>query len=306
MHIPVLAEAALEWLQVRENGIYVDCTAGAGGHSERIAKQLTTGRLIAIDRDPVAVALSRDRLEPYPCAEVLHGNYSDVQSLLAEAGVRAADGILIDAGVSSMQLDTPERGFTFQEDGPLDMRMDTTRGITAADYLATVSEEELAEVLYTYGDLKRSRSIAAALCAQRLKSPMLTTRDLADAIAAIFDFVQGVPVETRTIFQAIRIAVNEELRSFERGIRDAIDFLAPGGRFVGITFHSGEDRILKNVLRDSSRKQRILHPDGRLKTEIPPITKLLTSKPVLPTQEEIRANPRAHSAKLRAVEKLAT
>lgn len=304
MHTPVLAGPALEFLRVRENGTYVDCTAGAGGHTALIAARLNEGTVIALDRDEGAVKLARARLKSFPMASVLHRNYGELAAVLAELGIDQVDGILIDAGMSSMQLDDADRGFSLQRQGPLDMRMDRSAGPTAADFLAAVDEVELVRILKEYGDLRKARAIARAIVKRREKEPLKTTQDLAKAVSDVFHFVQGVPEETRTVFQAIRIAVNDEFRWLEAGARQAISLLAPGGRFVGISFHSGEDRILKNVLREASRPRRILKPDGRIEKTIPPTVKLLTPKPVTPSTEEIQANPRAHSARLRAAERL--
>ena len=305
-HVPVLAGPAVEYLRIREDGVYVDCTAGAGGHSALIAERLSErGTLVALDRDPAAVKLTRERLKPYAQVQVVRGDYRDLAAMLSERGIAELDGVLIDAGVSSMQLDDPERGFSFQETGALDMRMDPETGVSAADYLERVEESELARILREYGDLKRAKRIAKALCRRRESAPFKTTTDLADAVAEVFDFVRETPEETRTVFQAIRIAVNEELEGLERGLHQAIDLLRAGGRVVCITFHSGEDRIAKNVLRAAAQKRRVLHPDGRVKEVLPAVMKVLTRKPVRPTKDEIRTNPRARSAKLRAAEKLA-
>jgi len=305
-HIPVLAGSAIEYLRIRGDGFYVDCTAGAGGHSALIAERLSEGgRLIAIDRDPEAVARVRERLKPYPRSLVVRGNYGDLAAVLAAQGVSEVDGVLIDAGISSMQLDDPARGFSFQEAGPLDMRMDPDSGLSAAEYLERVEESELARILREYGDLRLAKRIARAICRRRDEQPLRTTSDLVDTVSQVFDFVRGIPEETRTVFQAVRIAVNEELRELEEGLEQAIVSLRSGGRLVCITFHSGEDRIAKNVFRAASTKRRVLHADGRVKEILPAIAKVLTRKPVLPSKEEIGLNSRARSAKLRAIEKLA-
>jgi len=305
VHIPVLAAEALTWLNVRENGVYVDCTAGAGGHSALIAERLTGGRLLALDRDALAVEMARAKLAKFANAEVVHTNHGRLREALAEAGIDQVDGVLLDAGLSSMQLDTPSRGFSFQQEGPLDMRMNTTEGMTAAEYLATVNETELARVLRDYGDVGPARRIASAVIRRRDKGLMNTTPDLAEAVAEALPFVSGVPEETRTVFQSVRIAVNEELRWLEEGVRQALEVLKPGGRFVGISFHSGEDRIMKNVLRTASRPQRELHPDGRVKHTVAPLVRVLTPKPIEPGDTESRRNPRARSARMRVAERLA-
>lgn len=303
-HIPVLADAVIEWLRIKGGGAYVDCTAGLAGHSQPIASRLTTGRLIALDRDPASVEIARERLAGFPNAVVVHGNYGELKAVLAGLGVNEVDGVLIDAGFSSMQLEDARRGFTFQQEGPLDMRLDTSSGETAGEFLAGVGEGELARVLKEYGDVRPARRIAAAIVRRRDRGAMETTVDLAGAVCEALDFVSGQPDEIRTVFQAIRIAVNDELRWLQKGMEEAIDVLRPGGRLVAIAFHSGEDRVIKNVLRDASRPRRDLYPDGRVKSIRPPRVKVLTPKPVKPGAVEIARNPRAKSALLRAVEKL--
>jgi len=304
-HLSVLANEALEYLAVREDGTYVDCTAGAGGHSALIAARLGPGgRLIAIDRDPTAVKLALEKLGGHARATVVQGNYGDLATLADSLGIEKVDGVLIDAGLSSMQLDDARRGFTFQQEGPLDMRMDPTQGRTAADYLAAVDEAELERVLRVYGDVPRARRLARAMIEQREKHPIHTTQDLVSVLVEACHTGGKVPDETRQIFQAIRIAVNSELDSLSRGIEAAVELLGQGGRLVCITFHSGEDRIVKNQLRDLSRPARLLHADGRVKGTVPPKLRLLTKRSVTPSAAETRANPRAHSARLRAAEKV--
>lgn len=303
-HVPVLAIPSLAWLNVWPDGVYVDCTVGAGGHSELIAERLATGRLIALDRDPLAVDLASRRLAKYPCVKVLHRNYGELGEILRTEGFDRVDGILLDAGVSSMQLDTAGRGFTFQACGPLDMRMDTSRGPTAAEFLASVDEDELLRILKDYGDVGPAKRIVAAIVARRRANALTTTQDLSDAVAEALTFVKGVPQETRTVFQAVRIAVNDELKWLVEGLRQAVAALKPHGRLVVITFHSGEDRIVKNVMRESSRPRRELYPDGRVRETVPPLLKILTTRPETPSEDELRANPRAHSAKLRVAERL--
>lgn len=304
MHRPVLADEAIHWLRIREDGVYVDCTAGAGGHAERIAQRIPRGRLIALDRDPVAVRAAADRLRTYPCAVVAHRNYDELAAALAEFEVGQVDGILIDAGVSSMQLDESARGFSFQQEGPLDMRMDTTRGMTAAEYLQTVDGPALAGVLKEYGDVGPARRIADTIVRRRNSGRLETTRDLAEAVAEALPFVHGAPAETRQVFQAIRMAVNDELGCLHRCIDIAMDALAPEGRLVAISFHSGEDRVVKRALAEASRVRRELALDGRVRRTIAPRMRLLTRTPVVPGADELARNPRAHSAKLRAAERL--
>lgn len=283
----------------------MDCTAGAGGHAALIAERIGAGRLIAMDRDAEAVALARRRLASYTGVTVVQRNYDELSDLLAELEVTAVDGILVDAGLSSMQLDNACRGFGFQAEGPLDMRMDAGRGDTAATWLSTVTEAELERVLKTYGDVGPARRIARTIATRASMGKMNTTLDLVNAVADALNRVRDVPLETRTVFQAIRIAVNRELESLEKLIGQAIERLAPTGRIVAISFHSGEDRVVKNVLRDAARTQRELSLDGRVLRTIPGVLRILTPKPVTPSLDEIRRNPRASSARLRAAERLA-
>ncbi|MBN2308675.1 MAG: 16S rRNA (cytosine(1402)-N(4))-methyltransferase RsmH [Candidatus Hydrogenedentes bacterium] len=303
MHTPVLAGPALEWLGIREDGTYVDCTAGAGGHAELIAQRLSGGRLIALDRDSAAVDAARARLARFTNVTVLHRNYAELAEALASAGIDKVDGILLDAGLSSVQLDDPLRGFSFQQEGPLDMRMDTSHGPSAADLLAAADVRSLAQILKDYGDVGPARRIAARIIDRRDAGRLASTCDLAEAVSDALAFVRGTPDEVRTVFQAIRMAVNEELRWLRSGLEQAIDALAHQGRLVVIAFHSGEDRVVKNVFRDAARPSRELLPDGRVKQVIAPRLTVLTPKPVRPGDEEVRANPRSKSACLRAAER---
>lgn len=294
----------MEWLNIREGGTYVDGTAGGGGHSTLIAERMKSGRLIALDRDPVAVLAARTRLAPFEFAEVFHRNYGDLAGVLSEQGLTGADGVLIDAGLSSMQLDDPGRGFSFQSDGPLDMRMDTSSSETAAILLDRIRTDELAALLRDFGDVKPAKRIADAIIHRRDAGELKTTRDLAEAVRDGLPFVKGTPEETRTVFQAIRMAVNRELLHLETALHSAIDNLRPGGRIVVISFHSGEDRVVKNVFKDASRPNRVLWPDGRVKHVVPERIRVLTRKPVEPEEAEKRRNPRSCSARLRAAERL--
>jgi len=303
-HLPVLPAESLHWLGIRPDGIYVDGTAGAGGHSALIAARLEGGRLLALDRDPSAVALAAERLKPWPSAEAVHANYGEMAAVLAARGIDAVDGVLIDAGVSSMQLNEAERGFSFQNDGPLDMRMDPSRGESARDYLGRVTEAELVETLRGYGDVGPVRRIVRAILERRGDNRLETTKDLAAAVTEGLAGGRGLPDETRPVFQAIRIAVNEELRWLRTGLEQAVSVLRPGGRLVVLTFHSGEDRIAKTVLREASRKRNVLRPDGRTERVEPPRLRVLTPKPVSASPEEVAANSRSKSAKLRAGERL--
>lgn len=303
-HVSVMAEEALEWLAIRPDGIYVDGTAGAGGHASRIAERLDTGRLIALDRDPSAVALATERLSPFRQAVVVQAEYANLAETLASLGVSKVDGVLIDAGCSSMQIDTASRGFSFQADGPLDMRMNPEMGESAAAMLRRLPAPEIEALLRQYGDVGPAGRIADRIKARAHGGILETTAHLVEAVAEALPFVNGTPDEVRTVFQAIRIAVNDELNGLHRGIESAITSLAAGGRLVVISFHSGEDRVVKQALRAASRKNRILHPDGRVRQVEPARLKVLTPHPVEASEAECRENSRSRSAKLRAAARI--
>ena len=300
-----MADRVLHWLNVDPDGVYVDCTAGAGGHSSLIAERLTGGRLIALDRDTDALALAAERLKPYVQAETVHGNYGELPSILANLGVDTVDGVLIDAGVSSMQLDRSERGFSVQDEGPLDMRMNQSEGADAAAFLSAATKESLADVLKEFGDIAKPKRIAKSILARRQENRLHTTKDLAAAVNEALGVKGKLAQEVYAVFQAIRIAVNDELRWLELGVKNGVNVLAPGGRIVVISFHSGEDRIVKNVFKSYSKKRDMLDGLGRVTHSRPAIIKSLTKKPETPCDEEIAGNPRSRSAKLRAAEKLA-
>lgn len=302
IHIPVMVEEAISLLRIRPDGVYVDATTGAGMHSERIAGLLAGGRLLALDRDAAAVALSRERLSRFSCASVIKANYSELRAVLASQGITAVDGVLLDAGVSSMQIDQAERGFSLQADGPLDMRMDTTEERDAAAWLARSDCDEIEDVLREYGDVRPAGRIARAIVARCKANQMRRTSDLAAAVREALDFVTSDPDEIRTVFQAVRIAVNEELKHLELGLRQAAQSLAAGGRLVVISFHSGEDRVVKRIFQELTRPSVQLYPDGRIREKTAPRFRLAAPKPLLPTPAEMRANSRSKSAKMRAIE----
>jgi len=306
MHVPVLADACIDWLQVQPDGTYVDCTAGAGGHAEMIAERLENGRLIALDRDPAAAEGVRKRLARYPFAEVHQRNYSELATVLDELGIEAVDGILLDAGMSSMQVDDPSRGFSFQEEGPLDMRMDSSQGQTAAQWLASTPTASLAQTLKEFADVGPAKRIAQSIHERATEGTLVTTHDLKAAIQSVLGqaFDRGTVI--RQVFQAIRIAVNQELDALDQALPAAIKHLKPRSRLVVLSFHSGEDRIVKRNFQTYSRKQRTLNLDGTDAVVRPPLIRVLTKKPQLPTAEEIAANSRAQSAKLRVAERLET
>ena len=307
-HEPVLLKETLEWMNVQPGGTYCDGTLGGGGHSEAILEASGgTAVLYGIDRDGAALEAAGKRLEAYPGFHAIRGNFHEAKALLAEAGAVPLDGVLLDLGVSSPQLDTPERGFSYHVDAPLDMRMDQQQEMTAAEYLNTATELELEAVLRDYGEEKWARRIAKIICEHREKKPMETTFDLVAAVdAAIPKNVrrkeEGHPA--RRTFQAIRIAVNDELDPLEQALRDLTGCLKPGGRICVITFHSLEDRIVKQCFRQMENPC-ICPPKAPICTcGRKPIVKVLAGGTVKPTEEEVQRNPRSRSALLRVAQRL--
>lgn len=314
-HVPVLLNEVLELLAPSEGGLIIDCTLGMGGHSEAILRATSTGRVIGLDRDAEAIELAGGRLGSFgERFQAIHSDYRFLKQALGEEASEAAefsgnsaDGILADFGVSSFQLDSPERGFSFRfdADSPLDMRMDRSEGETAAELLNTLSETELADLIFEYGEERGARRIARRIAATRQNSPLQTTKQLADLVVGALNQKGHWKIHpaTRT-FQALRIAVNRELEGLDGFISDAVDVLRPGGTLVIITFHSLEDRIVKQSLKFQSGycKCPPQLPDCRCGAVRR--VELLTSKPVTPHESEIEANPRARSAKLRACRKL--
>ena len=302
-HIPVLFQETVDSLNIKPDGIYVDGTVGGAGHSREIASRLTSGRLIAFDQDPEAVAVASGRLEGLS-ATVVHSNFKNMKSVLLEMGIEAVDGILLDLGVSSHQLDTAERGFSFHKDAPLDMRM-SQEGTTAADLVNSLSAEELSNIFFRFGEEKFSRRIAERIVNVRADKPITTTTALAELIASAVPAAarrDGHPA--RRCFQALRIAVNGELDILSGALDDAFSLLKCGGVLSVISFHSLEDRIVKQSFREYCTGC-ICPPDipvcvcGRK-----PQGKLLTRKPIEASSEELKENPRSRSAKLRSIVKL--
>jgi 16S rRNA (cytosine1402-N4)-methyltransferase len=305
-HMPVLLTEVLDFLRVRKEGIYVDCTQGSGGHSEEVLSQLEgTGQLIALDRDQEALDRARDRLGSHSKnLQVFHQNFKELPSLLSRLGIGAVDGCLLDLGVSSNQLDSPERGFSFRLEGPLDMRMDTRQETTAAQLLNECSAEELAEIFWRYGEEKAARRIATAIVEHRKSSKFYTTTDLAQIVEKVKGRRGRPRIHPATlVFQALRIEVNQELVGLEEFLKQAISLLAPQGRLVVISFHSLEDRIVKTVFRKEAGKCVCFHPAEFCTCPRVEQVRILTKKPVTPSPREIESNPRARSSKLRAVEK---
>ena len=303
-HTAVLSQQAVDGLKVRDDGIYVDCTFGRGGHSRVILERLgPNGRLLGIDRDAEAVAAAGaigDRR-----FLMLHGRFSGLRELAATAGIQSADGILLDLGVSSPQLDSPVRGFSWRFDAPLDMRMDRSGGVTAADWLGQVGRQELGEVLKKYGEERFAKQIAAAIVAARARGPLRTTRQLAAVVAAAIPARAREPHQdpaTRT-FQALRIHLNQELEELSLALPRCIELLRPGGRLVVISFHSLEDRIVKRFLRGEARPDRLPSRLPVRAAETAPPRVVLVGRPVRPAAAEVAANPRARSAVMRIAEK---
>lgn len=302
-HIPVLFNETIEALNVRPDGIYVDCTAGGGGHCNAVAEKMTTGRIIAIDQDPEAIENLTERFKDNDRVTIVHDNFVNIRSILGNLGIDGVDGIMADLGVSSHQLDTDERGFSFHKDAPLDMRM-SMEGMSAADLVNTASQSELQKIIYTYGEEKFAPSIARNIIKARQEKPIETTFELVDIIKASMPMKakrDGHPA--RKTFQALRIEVNGELEKLDRALEDMFDVLNPSGRIAIITFHSLEDRIVKKKFNKfcegcicppefpvcvCGRK-----PRGRL-----------PFKSKAPTENEVGENFRAHSARLRAIEKI--
>lgn len=306
-HIPVLFDEVMEWMQPRADGVYADGTLGGGGHSEGILRLSGgTATLYGIDRDEDAIRAAGERLKGYPGFHAIHGNFHDAKALLATAGAPPLTGALLDLGVSSHQLDEGERGFSYHEDAPLDMRMDQSTGLTAAEYLAQVTPEEFRRILTDYGEEKWAARIAQIFAEKRAQKPIETTADLVAVVdAAIPKAVRrkddGHPA--RRTFQAVRIAVNDELAPLEKALRDFVELLAPGGRLLVITFHSLEDRIVKNTFR-AMQHPCTCPPKAPICTcGKVPLGKALGGGGVKPSNREVQENVRARSAKLRIFEK---
>lgn len=303
-HFSVMLDECINGLDIKPNGIYIDGTCGGAGHSKEIAKRLTEGgMLIGIDRDPDAVAAASERLAPYN-AKVLKGNFSDMKALAAGEGISEVDGILLDLGVSSHQLDTLERGFSYHGDAPLDMRM-SREGISAKDIVNTYSYEELSRILWEYGEEKFSRRIADNIVKQRENAPIETTGQLADIVCSSYPAkFRREKNPCKKTFQAIRIAVNCELDELDRVLDDGFDMLKIGGRFCIITFHSLEDRIVKQRFASFCTGCTCPPDFPQCVCGKKPRGKLVNRKPIEASEEELAVNNRSHSAKLRIIEKI--
>lgn len=307
-HVPVLLEECIDGLNIKPDGIYVDGTLGGAGHSSEICKRLSpNGMLIGIDRDEEALRVSSKRLEEFDCKKAfVHGNYSDIKNILRELDIEEIDGALLDLGVSSYQLDNPERGFSYMSDAALDMRMDRSEGMTAYDIVNEYSKDELYRIIKSYGEERWASRIADFIVKARREKPIETTFELVEIIKAAVPASarRNGPHPAKRTFQAIRIEVNDELGGVKRAVDDFIDVLAPKGRLAIISFHSLEDRIVKDAY--SERENPCVCPP-----EIPicvcgkkPEIKKINKKPIVPSESQEDENPRARSAKLRVCEKL--
>ncbi|MFK9092324.1 16S rRNA (cytosine(1402)-N(4))-methyltransferase RsmH [Bacillus salipaludis] len=307
-HTTVLLKEAVDGLNIKPDGIYVDCTLGGAGHSSLILSRLGTGgKLYAFDQDETAIANAKEKLSEYgDQLVIIKSNFLYLKEELENHGIDHVDGVLYDLGVSSPQLDTPERGFSYHHDAPLDMRMDNEADISAYDVINHWSYEDLVRIFFRYGEEKFSKQIARKIEAARSVKPIETTFELVELIK------EGIPAPARRkgghpakrIFQAVRIAVNDELAVFEQSLIQAIDLLNPEGRISVITFHSLEDRICKAAFKKASETPHLPHGLPIIPDEYKPILKLISRKPILPSEEELEQNNRARSAKLRIAEKL--
>lgn len=304
-HKPVLFEETIDALNIRPDGVYLDGTLGGGGHSEAILQRLTTGTLLSIDQDPDAIKAAGERLKDYDRSIIVRGNFSDMKELAAAHGLTELDGVLLDIGVSSYQLDTPERGFSYHHDAPLDMRM-SKEGPTAAELVNTLPREELARIFFQYGEEKNANRIADGICRAREVEKIETTGQLAEVIKSSVPAAvrrsEGHPA--RKTFQALRIAVNGELDRLREGLTAGFSLLKPGGRLAVITFHSLEDRIVKRQMNDWCQgcicpKDFPVCVCGRT-----PQGELLFKRGLTPSEAELVENPRARSARLRVIVKL--
>ena len=306
-HYSVMLEETIENLNIKPDGIYVDGTLGGAGHSSQIAARLTTGRLIGIDRDKVALKAAGERLEPYKDnVTLVHSNFSQIAHVLEDLKIDGVDGILLDLGVSSPQLDDGSRGFSYMADAPLDMRMDGSERLTAHEVVNTWPEDELRRILYEYGEERYAPQIAGSICRRRVAKPIETTLELVDIIRSAMPpaALREKQHPAKRSFQAIRIAVNDELGAVRQVMEAAIPKLNPGGRLAIITYHSLEDRIVKTAMAAASKGCTCPPNFPVCVCGKKPQVKLINKKPIVSGDEELNRNPRARSAKLRVCEKL--
>ncbi len=303
-HIPVLLKETVSGLNIKPNGIYVDGTAGGGGHSAEILSFLKSGQLISIDQDPDAIKTVTERFKDNPNSIIIKGNFSNLKELLNNRGINQVDGVMLDIGVSSHQLDTAERGFSFHEDAPLDMRM-SQRGTSAADLVNSLSQKELSRIIYSYGEENFADSISKSIVKQREIAPINTTFQLVEIIKnSVPERVRRKGHPARKTFQALRIAVNHELEALEKGMDEAFQLLAPGGRLAIITFHSLEDRIVKQKMAGWFQGCTCPPDFPVCVCGKKPQALSITRKPIVANTQELSDNPRSKSAKLRICEKI--
>lgn len=304
-HVPVLLAEAVAALDVEEDGLYLDGTFGRGGHSAAILAQLgPAGRLFAIDQDLAAIDVARQRFAEEPRFDIAHGSFAELVAMCDAWGVTGKlDGVLLDIGVSSPQLDDPERGFSFQAEGPLDMRMNQSVGLSAAEWLAEAEEQEIAEVLWRYGEERNSRRIARRIVERREEQPITTTRQLAQLIESASKVRDRKKHPATRSFQAIRIFINRELDVLQQALQGALDVLKPGGRLAVISFHSLEDRIVKHFMREQAKGKPVARGLPVSESQLG-LTLKLVGKAIKPGEAELERNPRARSAVLRVAEKL--
>lgn len=305
-HIPVMAQEVINYLVTGNGGVYLDCTVGTGGHAAKILEATSPyGRLIGIDIDPQAISLAKENLSPYgDRVSLIHGNFADLGNILSGQGISEVDGVLMDLGVSALQLDTPSRGFSFRHYGPLDMRMDQTSGQPISHDLNRKNTVELTDIIRDFGEERWAKRIAVSIVEARRKSPLTTTTQLAEIVEkSVPRFSGNIHPATKT-FQALRIYKNSELANLKSGLDQAVAVLKSGGRICVISFHSLEDRIVKRTFREMERGC-ICPPNAPVCVcGHKPTLKILTKRPMIPQEKEIEANPRCRSAKLRAAVKL--
>jgi len=304
-HVSVLLNECIEGLNIKPEGIYVDGTLGGAGHSTQIVKRISkNGLLLGIDRDEEAICVAKERLKEFSNVKFVHDNHDNIKEILADLEIPKVDGILLDLGVSSYQLDERNRGFSYMADSELDMRMDKTAELTAKEVVNTYSEEDLANIIYEYGEERFSRRIAKNICEYRNQKPIETTLELVKIIEKSVPRKKGEGHPAKRTFQAIRIEVNNEIKPLYNTILDSIDVLKPGGRLCVITFHSLEDRAVKNAFIQA--EGRCTCPPGLpyCMCGCKSLGKIITKKPILPTEHEMEINTRSKSAKLRIFEKI--
>lgn len=306
MHYSVLLKESIDGLNIKEDGLYVDCTLGYAGHSSEILKRLKTGKLFAFDSDSEAITYSNQKLKNINSNyEIIHSNFVNLKEELEKRNISKVDGILFDLGVSSPQIDDAKRGFSFMNDGPLDMRMNKDSLKSAKDVVNFYSKEELANIFFTYGEEKMSNVIAKKIVEVRSTKEIATTKELVDVISKSVGakyFNKEHP--ERKIFQAIRIEVNDELKVLECALNDAIELLNEKGRIAVITFHSKEDRIVKHIFKKQSEVDDLVKGLPKIPDEYKPKIRLINKKPIIPSDNEIKENSRSKSAKLRIIERI--